>query len=345
MTKNAVVLFNLGGPDNLDAVKPFLFNLFNDPAIITLPQPFRYLLAFLISTLRKSKAQGIYKHMGGKSPILELTMQQAEKLEKKLQSTAQNGEEYKVFVCMRHWHPMCDVVVKKVKSYAPDHVILLPLYPQFSTTTTGSAFTDWDNSCAKNQFDAATTRICCYPNDRNFVAAHVRMIKDMYWKASENGKPRVLFSAHGLPEKTIAGGDPYQWQVERSVEAITQVLAIDELDHAICYQSRVGRLEWIGPSTEEEIDRAAEDKVPVLVVPVAFVSEHSETLVELDIDYRKLAESKNIPGYYRVPALNTDDFFIDALSELCLKRDKDAQVSSSTNERICPRTFGKCLCN
>ena len=266
MTKNAVVLFNLGGPDNLDAVKPFLFNLFNDPAIITLPQPFRYLLAFLISTLRKSKAQGIYKHMGGKSPILELTMQQAEKLEKKLQSTAQNGEEYKVFVCMRHWHPMSDVVVKKVKSYAPDHVILLPLYPQFSTTTTGSAFTDWDNSCAKNQFDAATTRICCYPNDRNFVAAHVRMIKDMYWKASENGKPRVLFSAHGLPEKTIAGGDPYQWQVERSVEAITQVLAIDELDHAICYQSRVGRLEWIGPSTEEEIDRAAEDKVPVTLV-------------------------------------------------------------------------------
>lgn len=344
MTKNAVVLFNLGGPDNLAAVKPFLMNLFNDPAIITLPQPFRYLLAQLISTLRKSKAQGIYKQLGGKSPILELTMQQAEKLEQKLKSTAKESEEYKVFVCMRHWNPMSDVVVKKVKSYAPDHVILLPLYPQFSTTTTGSSFTDWDASCAKNDFNTPTTRICCYPNDKNFVAAHVRLIKDMYWKASEHGKPRVLFSAHGLPEKMITAGDPYQWQVERSVESIAQVLAIDELDYSICYQSKVGRLEWIGPSTEEEIERAASDKVPVLVVPVAFVSEHSETLVELDIDYRKLAESHNIPGYYRVPALNSDDFFIDALSELCLNRTKDLETRSSNNTHLCPNGFGKCPC-
>ena len=344
MRKTAVVLFNLGGPDNLAAVKPFLFNLFNDPAIITLPQPFRIMLAWLISTLRKSKAQGIYKQLGGKSPIVELTMQQAEALEKKLQSSS-DGEEYKVFFSMRHWHPMSDVVVKKVKSFAPDQVILLPLYPQFSTTTTGSSFTDWEASCAKNNFEAPTTRICCYPKDRGFIAAHAKLIKDMYWKASENGKPRVLFSAHGLPEKMIEAGDPYQWQVEQSAEAIRQVLSIDALDYSICYQSRVGRLEWIGPSTEDEIIRACKDKVPVLIVPVAFVSEHSETLVELDIDYRKLAEAHNIPSYWRVPALNSDGMFIEALSDICLGVEKDSQTKPVVGQRLCPNSFGKCICS
>ncbi len=343
MTKHAVILFNLGGPDSLAAVRPFLFNLFNDPAIITLPQPFRTALAFFISSLRKSKAQNIYKRIGGKSPILEFTMNQAEALEKKLKESG-TEDEYKVFVCMRHWHPKSDMVVRKVKACNPDNVILLPLYPQFSTTTTGSAFTDWKAACAKNNFDVKTTAICCYPNDKSFVAAHVKVIKDMYWKAAEVGKPRVLFSAHGLPEKMVTAGDPYQWQVERSVEAITQVMSVDELDYVTCYQSKVGRLEWIGPSTEDEIIQAGKDKVPVLVVPVAFVSEHSETLVELDIDYRHLAEKNNVPGYYRVPALNSEPFFIEALSELCLKCDKDGEIKSSNNAKICPTNFASCVC-
>lgn len=345
MRKTAVILFNLGGPDSLSAVRPFLFSLFNDPAIITLPQPARWLLALLISTLRASKSQAIYKRMGGKSPILELTMQQAEALEKKLAVSAKPGEEYKVFVCMRHWHPKSDVVVRKVKSYAPDHVLLLPLYPQFSTTTTGSSFADWKQACAKNAFDVPTTGICCYPSDKSFVAAHVKLIKEAYWKASEHGKPRLLFSAHGLPEKIIASGDPYQFQIERSVAAITQILAIDELDHAISYQSRVGRLEWIGPSTESEIAKAGKDKVPLLIVPVSFVSEHSETLVELDIDYRELAERAGVPGYYRVPALGSEPFFIDALTGLCLSRERDGSIKSSSNDKICPASFGQCLCN
>ncbi len=164
-----------------------------------------------------------------------------------------------------------------------------------------------------------TTHICCYPADRDFIAAHAKLIKDMYWKASENGKPRMIFSAHGLPEKIIDAGDPYQSQVEETVAAVVPVLAIDELDYRICYQSRVGPLEWIGPSTADEIKRAGKDKMPVLVVPVAFVSEHVETLVELDIDYRKLAESKRCPGYYRVPALGTEPFFIEALADLCAR--------------------------
>jgi len=344
MTKTAVVLFNLGGPDSLKAVKPFLFNLFNDRAIIRVPQPLRSLIAFFIATVRGPKARDIYRHMGGKSPLLQETQAQAEALEKILNKKSANGEEYKVFVCMRHWHPMSEVVVKKVKAYSPDRVILLPLYPQFSTTTTGSSFTDWKKSSRKVGLDIPTTSICCYPSDRGFVAAHARIIKDMYWKASEHGKPKILFSAHGLPEKIIAEGDPYQWHIERSVASIIQILAIDEVDYGICYQSRVGRLEWLGPYTEEEISAAGKEKKPLLVVPVSFVSEHSETLVELDLDYRKLAEAKGVPGYYRVPTLSVEPYFIEALADLCLGSDKEEPVQSFTKERFCPRNFGKCAC-
>jgi ferrochelatase len=349
MAKRAVILFNLGGPDSLKAVKPFLFNLFNDKAIINLPQPGRWLLAKLISGLRNKKAQGIYKHLGGKSPLLPLTTEQAEALEKMLNERA-DGDEYKVFVCMRYWHPMTDMVVKKTKAFAPDHVTLLPLYPQYSTTTTGSSLDEWHKQCEKAAFKVPTTAVCCYPADRGLVAAHVKLIKEMYWKASEHGKPRVLFSAHGLPQKIIDAGDPYQWQVERTVAAITQVLSIDELDAQTCYQSKVGRLEWIGPSTEEEIKQAGKDKVPVLVVPVAFVSEHSETLVELDIDYRKMAEAAGVLGFYRVQALNMEHFFIESLADMCLEDAKDnalsdGRVRPAGKERICPRSYGQCACN
>jgi len=343
MSKTAVVLLNLGGPDSLKAVRPFLFNLFNDRAIINVRQPLRWLIAFLISTFRKRKAQAIYQQMGGKSPILDLTNAQAEALEKKLGEIIP-GKEHKVFVSMRHWHPMSRVVVKKVKAYEPDNVILLPLYPQYSTTTSGSSFTDWKAAAKKEGLDVQTTSLCCYSHDKNFVIAHAQLIKDMYWKASEEGKPRVLFSAHGLPEKTIAAGDPYRWQVERTVAAIRQLLTIDEMDWSICYQSKVGPMEWIGPSTEEEVRRAGKDKVPLLVVPIAFVSDHSETLVELDIQYRKLAEEVGVTGYWRVPALGTDGNFIDALAELCQRIDKEKSVCSFEKIRVCPHNFLKCPC-
>lgn len=341
--KTAIILFNLGGPDELKAVKPFLFNLFYDPAIIGLPKPFRYLLAKFISSRRAAKARGIYSLMGGKSPILEQTNNQAIALEKILAEKKSSDEiEYKVFVSMRYWHPMSDTVVRNVKNYAPDHIILLPLYPQFSTTTTGSSFTDWEMAANSISLTVPTTKICCYPTDWNFIVAHAKLIRDAYWKASENGKPRVLFSAHGLPEKIIAKGDPYQWQVEKTVAAIVQILSIEELDYSICYQSKVGRLKWITPSTENEIKRACDDKTPLLVVPVAFVSEHSETLVELDIEYRHLAQENGLNDYMRVPALGVEPLFIDALADLCLKLDVSEKLCSFNKEHFCPRSFEKC---
>lgn len=336
----AVVLFNLGGPDDLKAVKPFLFNLFNDKAIINIANPFRWMIAKLISSRRASKARGIYAQMGGKSPILDLTQQQAKALEEKL---AKKGE-YKVFVSMRYWHPMSDSVVKNVANYKPDKVILLPLYPQYSTTTTASSFADWKKQCDKIGLNVPTSQVCCYPNQNSFIAAHARLIREAYWRAAESGKPRVLFSAHGLPEKVIDAGDPYQFQVEKTVSAIVQILSIDELDYSICYQSRVGPLKWIGPSTEEEIIRAGEEKLPLVVVPVAFVSEHSETLVELDIEYRHLAEEAGVINYQRVSALGNDAFFIDALYEMAVAKTDMTGVSSDNGARFCLRQIGACPC-
>lgn len=336
--KTAVILFNLGGPDELKAVKPFLFNLFNDPAIIDLPKNLRFLLAKFISIKRAKKACDIYKKIGDKSPILELTNRQAKALEEQL-SYQDKNTTYKVFVSMRYWHPMSDTVVKNVRNYAPDNIILLPLYPQFSTTTTGSSFTDWDRAAKENGLNVPTAKICCFPTDLGFVAAHAKLIKDAYWKASETGKPRVLFSAHGLPQKVIDGGDPYQWQVEKSVAQITQILAIENLDYSICYQSKVGPLKWLTPSTESEIRRAGKEKIPLLVVPIAFVSEHSETLVELDIEYRHIAEKCGVTGYVRVPALGVESLFIEALADLCLKADKEKTVCSFSKEHFCLRDF------
>lgn len=329
------MLFNLGGPDSPEAVKPFLKNLFSDPYIISVPQPFRSILASIISSRRAAKARQIYEFMGGKSPILENTMVQAAALEKDLSTKG----EYKVFVAMRYWHPLIGDVVEQVKAYAPNKVILLPLYPQYSSTTTKSAFNEWYEEAQKRKLVTLHHPICCYPFDNHFIEAHVELLKEAYEKAKQHGKPRILFSAHGLPEKVIDKGDPYQWQVERTVSSI--IRNFGPADHVICFQSRVGPLKWIGPSTEEEIERAGADNVPVVIVPVSFVSEHSETLVELDIEYLELARKSGVPVFIRVPTLSLHDKFIESLSWLC-----QATVfypgCSNVLGRQCPKEFGMC---
>jgi len=202
--KIAVVLFNLGGPDQLSSVKPFLFNLFNDPAIIGAPSVIRYFLAKLISKRREKTAQEIYSFMGGKSPILEQTIYQAETLEKKLK-----GEEnvYKVFISMRYWKPFVNETIKKVINWDPQEVILLPLYPQFSTTTSGSSLVSWRDAALKNKYQIPTKIICCYPTEENFILAHTKSIKNTLKKIKNNKDQKqnikLLFSAHGLPEKII----------------------------------------------------------------------------------------------------------------------------------------------
>ena len=312
MTKRAIVIFNLGGPDKPSAVQPFLFNLFNDKAIINLPKPIRWILATIISKRRAPIAKQIYAELGGGSPILNLTNQQARKLEKNL--NPDGGKNSKVFIAMRYWHPMTLETAISVQNFDPDEVILLPLYPQYSGTTTGSSLNEWSLSVNKIKLKKPTKTICCYPIDDAVVQSQSDLLIKEIVKTKK--KVRILFSAHGLPKKIIEKGDPYQIQVEKTAEAIANKTKLDNDSWNICYQSRVGPLEWIGPSLDDELQRASKDKIGVIILPIAFVSEHSETLVELDIEYRKLAEDLNVPYYGRVPAIGTHPKFIDGLKDL-----------------------------
>lgn len=348
----AVILFNLGGPDRLESVQPFLFNLFNDKAIIGAPAPVRHVLAALISRRRASVARAIYRELGGGSPLLERTRQQAAALERRL-GERRPGSAVRVFVCMRYWHPMSAEAAADVAAFAPDDIVLLPLYPQFSTTTTASSVADWRRAARQAGVTAPSRAICCYPANPGFIAAQATLVRESYDAAAKEGRPRVLFSAHGLPERVVARGDPYVWQVEQTTAAVVEALAIADFDHVICYQSRVGPLKWIGPETERELERAGRDGVPVVLVPISFVSEHSETLVELDITYRDHALKHGVPLYVRVPAVGTAGAFIDGLADLVSEAlDGGGSAESGTalirppgGRRLCPAEMSGCACS
>lgn len=338
--KIAIVLFNLGGPDKMESVKPFLLNLFRDPAILRVPPFVRPFLARLIAGLRVKAASENYAILGGKSPLLELTEQQARALEGCVPGA-------RCFIAMRYWHPFSEEAVRAVREWDPDEIVLLPLYPHFSTTTTGSSLTAWREAAARADLAKPTTTLCCYHSDVAYLAATTAIVRRSYEEARAKllagSRLRVLFSAHGLPEVIIKNGDPYQFQVERTVAGVVRMLGIDDLDWAVCYQSRATPQKWIGPSTEEEIERAVHDKAAVLVVPIAFVSEHSETLVELDVEYRELAEKAGIIGYFRTPTQNSDPAFIDALGTLVeAALGRGPGLCSFVGSRTCPRPNADC---
>jgi len=337
--KVAVVLFNLGGPDSPEAVEPFLRNLFADPAIISLPWIVRAPLGRFIAKRRAPIAREIYEHMGGSSPIFAETRAQADVLEQQL---AQEGVEAKAFVSMRYWHPFSAGAARAVKAYNPDKIVLLPLYPQFSTTTTDSSFQDWARSAKREKLNQPTSKVCCYPAEDGFIDAAVAHIRKVMADAPGDVSYRLLLSAHGLPRRVIDKGDPYQWQVEQSAKAIVEKLAMPELDAVVCYQSKVGRLEWIGPSTDAEIQRAGADGKGVVVFPIAFVSEHSETLVELDIEYAKLAREHGVKDYRRARTVGVDAGFIGGLAKLVQRALLGTGTINSAGPRICPQDFCRC---
>lgn len=348
MKKIAVVLFNLGGPDSRQSIRPFLFNFFMDRNIIRAPLPIRFLLAQYISLKRSRREAGqSYGELGGKSPLLDNTRAQASALEKKLNETAK-GREYKVFVSMRYWHPMAPQIVQEVRDWGAEKIVQLPLYPQFSTTTGWSSFENWTRAATKANLDIPSSAICCYPENTGFIDSATAGIAAEYKKAQANGHRdlRILFSAHGLPEKIVRGGDPYQWQCERTAEKIAQKLiedlGIENLDWQSCYQSRVGPMKWIGPSIEDAIKQAAREGKSVIVYPHAFTQEHVETLVELDIEYRHLAEKEGLPGYYRAQTAGADERFIAALAKLVEDHLDGQGVCAEGGKRLCPDSFSRC---
>jgi ferrochelatase len=331
----AVVLLNLGGPDSLDAVQPFLFNLFNDPAIIGLPNPFRFAIAKLISTTRRKEASANYAHMGGASPLLAETQAQAAALETVLADRLV-GYETRLFLAMRYWKPFTADAAAAVAAFGADEVVLLPLYPQFSTTTTGSSMRAWRKAYRGG---GRVRTACCYFDEPGFVKAHVRKIRETFEAAGRPKGVRLLFSAHGLPEKIIEKGDPYQSQVERTCEAVMAELGAG-WDWQVCYQSRVGPMKWLGPSTPEAIKAAADEGLGVLVVPIAFVSEHVETLVELDRDYAELAQALGCPVYLRAPALGTEPAFIEGLARTVAR--SLPSVGTEPGASACSSSFRQC---
>jgi ferrochelatase len=315
-----VVLFQLGGPDSLEAVQPFLYNLFSDPDIIDLPLAFlfRKQLARFISSKRAPKVQALYKEIGGKSPILAQTNDQATALELELRKAI----NAKVYVAMRYWHPMTSEVVERVHHDGIGHVILLPLYPQYSRTTTGSSVNEWNRVvAARNQAAVPTTPVRDYFDHPLYVKAIVQNIGATVEKVpqSDRSKIHLVFSAHGTPIKLVKEGDPYSHQIQKTYEAVIAEGRFG-LKHHLCFQSKVGPQRWLEPSLDQTIERLAKENVShVVVVPIAFVSEHIETLSEINIETREEAHELGIEYFDMMPALGTNPLFIQALADLVLK--------------------------
>jgi len=310
-----VVLLNMGGPDSLSAVRPFLARLFSDKELIRLPaatvtQP---LFAWIVSGIRARTVRRYYEEIGGGSPIATLTERQRHALEEAL---ARTGGNFRVYVGMRYWYPLARHAALEMKEDAVDRAIALPLYPQYCAATTGSSINDLRRWMKWARCPFPLTEIRSYPDHPKYVAALSETVASTIREVDRHGM-FLLFSAHGVPKALIDGGDPYQTETERTVAAVMR--SFPDLPHGISYQSRAGRAEWLSPDTVDETARLAREGVRTLVVvPVSFVSDHIETLHELDIRLAAHAREAGIQSFLRAPALNDAPAFIAALSDLVL---------------------------
>lgn len=317
MKKYGIVLLQLGGPDSLDAVEPFLYNLFRDPDIIDFPLSFlfRKRLAKFIAKKRSPKIRSHYHHMGGKSPILEHTEAQAKALEKKLRESF----DVKVVIAMRYWKPFTEDAVKELKNEGLSDIILLPLYPHYSVSTTGSSMNEWNRVAKKEQIDNWQVDLVReYPTHPNYIESFIARIHEGLNRFPEEKRDSVhlLFSAHGTPVKLVRKGDPYKYQIEDTVKAIVRTGKYTQ-NHSLCFQSRVGPEKWLEPFTDDTVERLAKEGIKnMLLIPVAFVSEHIETLFELNVEVREIAEEHGVEQFEVMPALNDHPKYIDALADL-----------------------------
>ena len=320
--KIGVVLFNLGGPDSLDAVKPFLFNLFNDPDIINFPLSFlfRKRLAKLISEKRSPKIIEQYKQIGGKSPLLELSQKQALALEAELNRSI----NCKVYLAMRYWHPFTEETMEQMQNDGIDKIIFLPLYPQYSVSTTRSSKNEWDKVI--ENFPKIKKIKSALINNYHDFPAYIDSIVDGINKTlqkfpeSERNNVVLLFSSHGTPIKLVKQGDPYKGQIECSVKCVMERGKFSQ-KHYLSFQSKVGPQKWIEPKTPDMIEKLAnEGEKYLLVIPIAFVSDHLETLFEIGIEFCHLAKEKGIVQFEVMQGLNDSPLFIKALKELVLNK-------------------------
>jgi ferrochelatase len=330
MGRVGVLLLNLGGPDKLEDVRPFLYNLFADPEIIRLPSPLLQApLAWLISTLRTKKSQENYRKIGGGSPLRRITEAQAQALQQQLQ---QNGYAVKVYIAMRYWHPFTEAAIAQIKRDHLDELVILPLYPQFSISTSGSSFRLLErlwNADPELQ-NLKYTIVPSWYKHTGYLQAMADLIERTIAQVPHPSQAHIFFSAHGVPVSYVEeAGDPYQKEMEDCTALIMKRLNRPHA-YTLAYQSRVGPVEWLQPYTDEAIERLAHSGVKELVVvPISFVSEHIETLEEIDMEYRELAEAAGIETFARVPAPDADPAFIQALADLVVQALNEPPISFS----------------
>jgi len=319
--RTGVVLFNLGGPETLDDVRPFLFNLFSDPEIIRTGIPFlQKPLAWMIATSRARKSSGYYRLIGGGSPLRRITDAQAAALQTELKT---RGVTVSVYVAMRYWHPLTDETIDRVVKEGISDVVFLPLYPQFSVSTTGSSVKEVVRLLGAADKDRTIRRryISRWHSEPGYIQAVARQIREEIAQFPEPDPARVhlIFSAHSVPQSYIERGDPYLEQTQETVRLVCAALG-NKSPHMLSFQSKVGPVKWLTPSTDSALRTLRVDGVEqVLAIPISFVSDHIETLYELDILYRDLAANLGFRAYRRVPALNCDPAFIRVLADLVVK--------------------------
>jgi ferrochelatase len=325
------VLFQLGGPDSPAAIEPFLYNLFRDPDIIDFPfaRLAREPLARIIAARRAKHVAHHYAEIGGRSPIVEFTARQAQALEAELRKQV----DARVVVAMRYWHPFTQEAILKLQVHAPEQVVLLPLYPQYSRTTTGSSMNEWNRRFQPNGWRPRVTVVRDFHDDPHYIAAVVDAIERALAGFADPADVDFVFSAHSLPTAVVEAGDPYQAQIERSVELVWRAGGWPGRRH-VCYQSKVGASKWLRPSLHGTIQKlGVEKRQHVLVVPISFVSDHVETLHEIDIEHREQARSLGIPNYRLVPGLNDSPRFIQALAKLALRQSLGAAGAEPSGSR------------
>jgi ferrochelatase len=334
MARLGVLLLNLGGPERLEDVRPFLYNLFADPEILRLPSPLLQTpLAWLISTLRAKQSQENYKKIGGGSPLRRITEAQAQALKTQL---LQLGHQIQVYIGMRYWHPFTEEAIAQIKRDEIEELVILPLYPQFSISTSGSSFRllerIWKNDPTLQRI--RYTVIPSWYDCPGYLQAMANLIRQTLDQVPHPEQAHIFFSAHGVPVSYVEeAGDPYQREIEDCATLMMKQLNRPN-QYTLAYQSRVGPVEWLQPYTDEAISQLAQQGVTTLVVvPISFISEHIETLEEIDIEYREVAEAAGIKTFARVPAPDTDPHFIQALADLVIQARQERPISFSETIR------------
>lgn len=327
MSRLGILLLNLGGPEQPEDVRPFLFNLFSDPEIIRLP--FAWMqkpLAWLISTARAKRSRENYQEIGGGSPLRRITEEQGLALKHVLQ---ERGHDAEVYIGMRYWHPFTEEAIAQIKRDGVKRLVILPLYPQFSISTSGSSFRVLEKLWQEEPFlqHVDYTVIPSWFSRQGYLQAMASLIDQELHTVEDPNNAHIFFSAHGVPVSYVEeAGDPYQAEIEQCSQLIMQTLGRSN-PWTLAYQSRVGPVEWLKPYTEDAIEAlGAQATKDLVVVPISFVSEHIETLQEIDIEYRELAEASGIQHFHRVPALNTHPVFINDLADMVLEASANPPV-------------------